>query len=115
MSKYLNRANELLSRVQSLKGKYEKKEKSTELNLEPEYSAPAEVGNQFPELLLDTLNLLHADSPELPLFIQANRMSNRIDPIYTELYSKYTRKDFDNLEKVLLKYIEYRVFLEEKD
>ncbi|MBD5231908.1 MAG: hypothetical protein HDS66_07140 [Bacteroidales bacterium] len=108
MSKYINRANELLSNVQSKIDAFELKKGTS--GWPDYYDAPNEIVTQYPELLLDVQTLFFADSPQLPLFEKVKKMSEQLGERYGGSYS-----EFISLRDILSKYIEYRTFLEAED
>ena len=113
MSKYDSKANELLDRVRSLIGQFEVRKHDSVWG--DDYYAPDEITSQYPEILLDVQTLLFCESPQFPLFIQAMSLNERRDRVMNRGGERFSYFDFKDLEKLLLKYLEYRAFLEAKD
>ncbi len=113
MSKFVSKGNELLDRVRSQLGLFEGREYDSVWG--NDYFAPDEVTNQFPDTLLDVQTLFFCDSPQLPLYYQAIKLNERVDWVLNQGGERFSYNDFKNLEKLLLKYLEYRAFLEAKD
>lgn len=113
MDKYISKANELLDRVQSQLGLFETRKGND--GWEDEYFAPNAITFQYPEILLDIQTLFFCESPQHPLYIQAMNLNERKDRVLNQYGDKFSHSDFKILEKLLLRYIEYRAFLEAKD
>lgn len=104
MSKYIDRANELLYKIQSIIGSFLRNEDTSCWAYE--YIAGEEVTSQYPEVLLDVKLLLFSDSPKHPLYAMILEFKE---------YEQGTYYDFTSLRDLLSKYLEYRTFLEAED
>lgn len=113
MSKFEKRAKELLSKVQSLMDAFELSKGSN--GWPDHYVASSEIKSQYPELLIDVQTLLFCDSPEHPLYIQAKELKDPKTVILNGFASNFSYSDFETLKNILVRYIEYRAFLEAKD
>ncbi len=104
MSKYIDKANELYDKVQSILDSFKLNEdKSVWAS---KYVAEKEITSQYPDILTDIKLLFFADSPKLPLYIKILEFDEREHGSHT---------DFSNLRDILSKYLEYRTFLEAED
>lgn len=113
MSKFEKRAKELLTKVQSLMDAFELRKGSC--GWPDHYEASSEITGQYPELLIDLQTLLFCDSPEHPLYIQAKELKDPKAIAFNSFASNFRYSDFEALKKILLKYLEYRTFLEAED
>ncbi len=113
MSKYELKANDLLARLQELINKFE-------IHKRPDgwsdyYAASSEITDQYPDILIDVQTLLFCDSPHHPLYVQAMKLNERKDKVLSRYGDRFSYLDFVTLKNILLKYLEYRAFLEAKD
>lgn len=113
MSKFDKRAKELLDRVQSLMDAFELRKGTS--GWPDYYEASREIKLQYPDLLIDVQTLLFCDSPEHPLYIQAKELQDPKKLATNRFLSSFSYSDFEALKDILLKYIEYRTFLEAED
>lgn len=113
MSKFTKRANELLTRIQSLIDAFEIRKGTS--GWPDYYEAKSEIKSQYPDVLTDVQLLLFSDSPEHPLYIQAIKLNDSRNTVMNRYADNFTYSDFIGLRDILLKYIEYRSFLEEED
>lgn len=113
MSKFEKRAKELLSKVQSLMDAFELRKGTC--GWPDYYEASSEIKNQYPELLIDLQTLLFCDSPDHPLYIQAKELKDPKTIALNGFAGNFSYSDFEALRSILLKYIEYRAFLEAED
>lgn len=102
MSKNIDRAKELLTRINELSVSFVLNEDGG--IWDDEYIASDYVKEQYSDVLMDVRLLLFADSPEHPLYLKAKELVEKESGQYS---------DFKNLEGILLKYVEYRLFLEQ--
>lgn len=107
MSKYISRANELLARVQSCIDKY----------IEVSYDEWSDTQQLYSELLFDIQTLFFVDAPQSPFCKKATcletKMCERINNYNAQ--QSFDAYDFDKLKTLLLKFVEYRTFLEEEE
>lgn len=113
MSKYISRANELLDRVRSFIELFEVQKNNNGWG--DDYFAPDKITYQYPEILLDVQTLFFCESPQFPLYVQSMGLNERKDLVLKRCGDRFSYSDFKNLEKLLLRYLEYRAFLEATD
>ncbi len=101
MSKYINRANELLDKVKAIIDSFVRNEDTS--FWASEYIAEKEVTSQYLDILTDVKLLFFSDSPKHPLYTKILEFKE------SEQGSYY---DFTSLRDILSKYLEYRTFLE---
>lgn len=113
MSKFDKRANELLDRVHTIMRAFEtSKDKS---GLPDRCTVESNDTKQYPDILTDLQTLLFCESPKHPLYVQAMKLNERRDTVLSRYGDRFSYRDFVNLESILIKYLEYRTFLEAED
>lgn len=111
MSKFVKKANELLARVESLMESLELKEGTS--GSTSRFDAKREIWVQYPDILIDVQTLLFCDSPEHPLYLLTKKFEKEQEARYDKNF--FTYSDFEKLKEILLKYRQYRAFLESED
>lgn len=114
MSKFESKAKELLLRVDNLINSFEICEGR---NGGTYYYAPDNILNQYHDLLLDVQTLFFSDSPLNPLYVRAMELNERRDDVVKRSGSekRLDISDFNKIQKLLSRYIEYRHFLQAED
>lgn len=113
MSKYELKANDLLARLQALINKFEIHKGQD--GWPDYYVASSEITDQYPDILIDVQTLFFCDSPSHPLYVQVMKLNERKDKVLSRYSDEFSYSDFVTLKNILLKYLEYRAFLEAKD
>lgn len=113
MSKYIDRAKEINTRLQTLIDAFEIRKGSN--GWPDDYIASSKIKEQYPDILLDVQNLFFCDSPQSPLYARAMNLNERVFEVSKDIHKSFFYSDFIGLKELLSKYFEYRAFLEAED
>ena len=100
MSKFVNKANELLARVESLMSSFELVKGSD--GWPDDYKAKKEIWSQYPDILIDVQTLLFCDSPEHPLYLLTKKFEKEQETRYDKNF--FTYSDFEKLKPKIRNY-----------
>lgn len=110
MSKYIDKAKEINTCLQTLIDAFEIRKGSN--GWPDEHIASSEVREQYPDILLDVQYLFFCDSPQSPFYARAMNLNERMFEVSKDVHKAFCYSDFIGLKELLSKYLEYRAFLE---
>lgn len=113
MSKYISKAEEISRRIQSILDAFQVRKGQD--GWPDEYTAPAAITDQYPDVLFDVQNLIFCDSPQHPLLARSLELNERRRSVMESVVKEFRYEDFVTLKGLISKYIQYRNFLEASD